>query len=133
MTGPILARVRRVLIGHSERALVHAVDDAGLEYKIEVPTEAVQGDGRAHVLEITWSLRPAAETTTPTESQSIPVAPASVAMSPNAVDQEFMALMARGRLDVPAAPTAAMENTTTPTTAPINQLAALLGIQTRSG
>lgn len=131
MTGPILARVRRVLIGHSERALVHAVDDAGLEYKIEVPAGAVQGDGRELVLEITWSLHPAAETTTPTESQSIPVAPASAAISPNTVDQEFMALMARGRPDVPAAPTSTMENST-PTTAPINQLAALLGIQARS-
>ena len=31
MNGQTLAHVRRVLTGHSDRALIHAVDDAGLE------------------------------------------------------------------------------------------------------
>ena len=55
MNGQTLAHVRRVLTGHSERALVHAVDDAGLEFKIEVRAEAVRGLGseRGHDLMIT--------------------------------------------------------------------------------
>ncbi len=32
MNGPILAHVRRILSGHSDRALIHAVNDAGHEY-----------------------------------------------------------------------------------------------------
>ncbi|MCY1004454.1 hypothetical protein OV079_02490 [Nannocystis pusilla] len=59
MTGHISAPVRRILKGHSDRAFIHAVDDAGLEYKIEVPLAAVQdvGPGQRHVLVLSWSLQ----------------------------------------------------------------------------
>lgn len=92
MSGTIVARVRRVLAGHSERTLVHAVDDAGLEYKIEVPSDAL-GDlrpGQDHVLMLSWTLQPVVS--------NKPPAPASTPTPlPSAVDEEFMALMARPR------------------------------------
>ena len=50
MNTPIQARIRRVLRGHSERALVHAVDEASLEYKIEVPLEAVKDVGGSFIV-----------------------------------------------------------------------------------
>jgi hypothetical protein len=58
MNGQTLAHVRRVLTGHSDRALIHAVDDAGHEYKLEVPAEAVRGleADRGLVLMVSWSL-----------------------------------------------------------------------------
>jgi hypothetical protein len=42
MNGTVNARVRRVVIGHSERSLIHAVDGDNLEYKIEVPSEVLR-------------------------------------------------------------------------------------------
>lgn len=137
MTGPILARVRRVMTGHSERALVHAVDDAGLEYKIEVPVDAVQDAGRDRVLLIMWSLHTmpgAVEPSLPAPSDERP--PSTAPGAADVVDQEFMALMARGRRDAPAPVSTRTTEVTAPATsaAPVQQIAALLGIQpTRPG
>ena len=59
MSATLLARVRRVVIGHDGRALVHAVEDSGREHKLEVPAELVRettaSSGR-HVLLLAWSL-----------------------------------------------------------------------------
>ena len=60
MNGTVNARVRRVVIGHSERALIHAVDGDNLEFKIEVPSEAVRGlvPGQELMLTLSWKLEP---------------------------------------------------------------------------
>jgi len=131
MTGPILARVRRVMTGHSERALVHAVDDAGLEYKIEVPVDAVQDAGRDRVLLITWSLHTMPDAVEPPPVPVDERPPSTAPGAADAVDQEFMALMARGRRDAPAPVSTRTTEVTAPATsaAPVQQLAALLGIQ----
>lgn len=148
MTTTILARVRRVMRGHSDRALVVAVDGAGLEHKIEVPLEAVRdvGDGAEHVLMLSWSLhalpailQPQAPVVSPATSASEPMpgapataAPASATAaassarpSPSTVDQQFMALLSRGT-SAPAGPVTAPSET--PTARPEQQLAALLGL-----
>ena len=131
MNGQTLAHVRRILTG-SDRALIHAVTDVGHEHKIEVPAEAVRGvePDRGYVLMISWSLLPlprAAEPATPsTAAHPPPASPASTPKPGNAVDAEFMALMARSRR---AAPTPA---TPAPATAsgvdPEHQIAVLLGL-----
>ena len=97
MNGTVNARVRRVVIGHSERALIHAVDGANLEFKIEVPSEAVRGvvPGQELMLTLSWTLQPVVTAPVPRET----AAPAARAPTPlpSAVDEEFMALMARRR------------------------------------
>jgi len=94
MNGTIVARVRRVLHGHSDRTLLHAVDDAGLDYKIEVPSDAVRdlAPGQELVLTLTWTLQPAVPSTPPARPTALP----------STVDEEFMALMARRRGASPA-------------------------------
>jgi hypothetical protein len=133
VSGQTLAHVRRILTGHSDRALIHAVNDAGLEYKLEVPAEAVRGveADRGFVLMVSWSLlalpraaEPAAAPTAPAESPPVTATP--TATPANAVDAEFMALMARTRRATPEAvtppPTAASA------AGPEHQIAALLGL-----
>lgn len=123
---PIIARIERVLNGHSERALVHAVDDEGHEYKLEVPTGAVRdlAPGQGYVLVLSWSIH-ASPVSLPTAS---PTAPASApratpspttAASPSAVDAQFMALMNRPRASG------------SPGATPDQQLASLLGVQSK--
>ena len=50
-----IARIHQILSGHSERALVHAVDADGLEYKLEVPADAARGLSSGHVLWFAWT------------------------------------------------------------------------------
>lgn len=136
MNGQTLAHVRRVLTGPSDRALIHAVNDAGLEYKLEVPAEAVRGveADRGFVLVVSWSLlalpRAAEPAVAPTgvAADPPPVSAASTSTSPptNAVDAEFMALMTRTRR---AAPEPATPSPTASSAAgPEHQIAALLGL-----
>jgi len=93
MNGTVVARVRRILAGHSERTLVHAVDQAGLEYKLEVPSDALRDlrPGQEHTLTLSWALQPVVS--------SKPAAPPAATPTPlpSAVDEEFMALMSRRR------------------------------------
>lgn len=95
MKGVIVAPVKRVLRGHSDRSLVHAIEEAGLESKIEVPSDAVRDlvPGQEYVLVLSWALQPAASSKSPS---GMAVAPAPTPL-PTAVDEEFMALMARPR------------------------------------
>jgi len=144
VSGTLLARVRRVLIGHDGRALVHAVEDSGREHKLEVPAELVRGmtaSGGRHVLLLAWSLHelpdlgepattsPAASTTSDAATTADTTAPTTTA-APSTVDADFMALL--GRRAAPpleagpaAAPTA---SPTTATRGPELPLAALLGL-----
>ena len=138
MNGQTLAHVRRVLTGHSDRALIHAVDDAGHEYKLEVPVGAVRGleADRGLVLMVSWSLlalpRAAEPAAAPTASA---VDPPSASATPtptptpkpaNAVDAEFMALMARTRRSTPAS--AAPSPTAVSAAGTEQQIAELLGL-----
>lgn len=131
MNGQTLAHVRRILTG-SDRALIHGVTDVGHEHKIEVPEDAVRGvePDRGYVLMISWSLLPlprAAEPATPSAAADpAPVSPASTPMPANAVDAEFMALMARSRRPTPMPTTPAPA--TTSGVDPEHQIAVLLGL-----
>jgi hypothetical protein len=147
MTTSIIARVRRVLRGNSDRALVHAVDDVGHEYKIEIPLEAVRDvrEGADNILMLSWSLHvlaPAFEPTTapasPTTTSAEPAAAAPTTRpSPSSVDQQFMDLMNRGRTTSSAAPATAPSTSTPVTASPStdprleHELAARLGITGR--
>lgn len=147
MKGTLLAHVRRVSTSPEGRALVHAVGDAGLEVKIEVPVEAVRGVSGDHVLMLAWSLhplplapQPQAASTSPatTEATGEPMAPATAGPaapaadparpSPSAVDQQFMALMSRAASSAAAPTTPATSPGEGPTARPEHPLAALLGI-----
>ena len=136
MNGQTLAHVRRVLTGHFDRALIHAVDDAGHEYKLEVPVEAVRGidADRGLVLMVSWSLlalpRAAPPAAAPTASAVDPPSASATSTSTpkpaNAVDAEFMALMARARRSTPVS--AAPSPTASSGTSPEQQIAELLGL-----
>ena len=138
MSGTLLARVRRVLIGHDGRALVHAVEDSGREHKLEVPAELVRettASGGRHVLLLAWSLHELPELGEPattsaaaptTAGTTTPTAPAA----PSTVDADFMALLSR-RSVPPLEPGPAAAPTASPSTAtrgPELPLAALLGL-----
>ncbi|MCA9634901.1 MAG: hypothetical protein KC420_02595 [Myxococcales bacterium] len=113
MIGEVVADVRRVLRGDAERALVHAVDDAGLEYKIEVPAGAVLGAEveRGAVLRLVWSIEPASTRergeVAPRDDAATEAAATEVAArvaraslgTPAEVDAAFMALMGWGRVE----------------------------------
>jgi len=123
---PTIARIQRVLNGHSERALVHAVDDAGLEYKLEVPTAAVRdlAPGQGYVLVLSWSIH-ASPVTLPMATLAATPAPTpatpspTTAPAPSAVDAQFMALMNRPRASGPQGAT------------PDQQLAGLFGVPSK--
>lgn len=86
-----LARIREVMSGHSARALVHAVDADGLEYKLEVPADAARGLAEGHVLWIAWSAH-AMPPTQPEQAAPPPTQSASAAAG-RSPDEQFMALM----------------------------------------
>ena len=132
MNGTVVARVRRVLAGHSERTLVHAVDEAGLEYKIEVPSDALRDlrPGQEHTLTLSWTLQPVVS--------SKPAPPASTPTAlPSAVDEEFMALMSRRRGASAAGQIPAAGPTPPPrseaVTSMVDQIAQKLGIRPTPG
>lgn len=132
MNGTVNARVRRVVIGHSERALIHAVSDDNLEFKIEVPTEAIRDlvSGQELMLTLSWTLQPLVPATT-SPSTAAPPPPAPTPL-PSAVDEEFMALMARRRgSPTVAVPTAgpSSSRTTGAASTEAEQLAQRLGIR----
>lgn len=144
MSATLLARVRRVVIGHDGRALVHAVEDSGREHKLEVPAELVRettASGGRHVLLLAWSLHelpdlgaaattaPATTTTSEAATTADLTAPTSTA-APSTVDADFMALLGRRAAPPPEAGSAAAP-TASPSTAtrgPELPLAALLGL-----
>ena len=111
MTTTIVAQIRAIRTGHSERAQVHAVCARGRDYKIEVATDEVPGVvGDLIVLSWTVHANPVfATSTAPTPAPAPAPAPGEAAD----VDHQFDALM-RG---------AAARQALTPE----QQLAALLG------
>ncbi len=115
MTTTIVAQIRAIRTGHSERAQVHAVCARGRDFKIEVGTDEVPGVvGDLIVLSWTAHANPAfATSTAPTPEAPAPV-PARTPGEAADVDHQFDALM-RG---------AAARQALTPE----QQLAALLGV-----
>ena len=102
MKGAVLARVESIRLGHSERALVHAVDDDGRELKLEVPQDSVHGlvAGSELVLLIAWSLHTLPRVAEPEAAAPAPLAepaPAAETTSASATDDEFMVLLSGAR------------------------------------
>lgn len=135
--GVVVAKVRRVLAGHSERSLIHAVDPDSLEYKIEVPSDVLRNlvPGQEHTLMLSWALQPVTAPATSSASTAIATTaaatPAGVPTSlPSAVDEEFMALMARPRGGQPMAGSSPPPLArAAPVTSAAEQLAQRLGLR----
>ena len=81
MTTTMVTRIIRVLTGHDTATMLHAVDDDGLEIKIEVPPAQARTIVPGQVLVVQWSAHsiPALATT--------PTAPQPAAADP--IDHEF--------------------------------------------
>ncbi|MFZ6181211.1 hypothetical protein [Nannocystis pusilla] len=120
--------------GHSDRVLVHAVDADGLEYKLEVPTDAARDLAEGHVLVFTWSAhaipasltRPQAPSAT--QARSAPQAP-SLSTPPNAAktaDEQFLELTGRRQ---PAASSMATGAPAAEPRSTTDGLAELLGVR----
>lgn len=103
----IVARVERIRSGHSDRALIHAIDAKGREYKLEVSNSEVSElpPGEGHLLVMSWSIhespiQPVMVAPMPQATPSV----TSTAQAPPAsssVDAQFMALMSgRGHVQV---------------------------------
>ncbi len=117
MTTTILAQIRAIRTGHSERAQVHAVSPRG-EYKLEVPTDEVPGVvGDMIVLSWTVHANPAGTWTAPATEAPAP-APVPVLATAAEVDNQFAALMRSGSGRPAPDPLT-----------PEQQLAALLGVR----
>ena len=142
-SGTIVAKVHKIVTGHSERSLVHAVEDSGLEHKLELPTELLREVivGQDHVLMLSWTLQALPQVPAqPPAAPGVAGPPPTPSVGgptplPSAVDEEFMAMMARGRRK-PAEPTAAPSPVTAPSPAPTSagtsaaeQLAVRLGLR----
>lgn len=78
----IAARITRVHTGSSVATLLHAIDDDGLEHRIEVPPALARAVVPGQVLVLQWSVH-----TVPTLSSQEPPAPAPRAVDP--IDHEF--------------------------------------------
>lgn len=52
----VVARVVRVLRGHSSTAMIHAVDRNTHEHKLEVPVEATRDVAAGQILVLQWSV-----------------------------------------------------------------------------
>lgn len=98
-----IARIRRILTGHSARALVQAVDREGLEYKLEVPVEATRTAREGDVLVLTWSIHslPPLSEAEPVASKPEPTSGDAPATAPlGNADARFDALMRSRRIAV---------------------------------
>lgn len=114
-------RVARVLTAPSSPvARLHAVDEDGLELRLEVPTELAQRVTHGQVLVVNWSVHTLPEPLRPVATDE-PAAPAALAPSSTAAhgpsaDDAFMALMARVRRGA-----SAPREPFTPSTSPVHQ------------
>ena len=135
-----LAQVRQVLTGHSDRALVIAIDALGHVHKLEMPAGAVRDvKERDTMLVLSWSFHAvplAVEAPEPVKAHDAPEHDtrhdAGTARPPaSAVDQSFMELMARprGTTTTPSATPAPSVSSEVPATArsTFHGLADLLG------
>ena len=112
-------RVTQVLAGASTVARIDGADANGHALRFEVPKDEAQGaEGRLLVLQ--WSLHDLPATPAPEASQA-PATATTPDMTSRNVDEDFMALMARGRQTTAPEPEPAA-------TSSGQQLAARLGL-----
>ncbi len=134
----IVARIERIRSGHSDRALVHAIDNAGREQKIEVSPDELRDlpPGEGHLLVMSWSIHenPIHPAMTGPMPQATPSATptAQAPPAPSSVDAQFMALMSRAgqpraELDR-SSDTRVAAAQASPGTTPDEQLANMLGM-----
>jgi hypothetical protein len=128
-----VARIREIMRGHSARVLVHAVDADGLEYKLEVPTDAAQGLAEGHVLVFTWSAHaiPAAvagaQAPTTSGARSASQAPSlSTPQNAKSADEQFLELTGRRQ---PASSSMATGASPVESRSTAENLAELLGVR----
>jgi hypothetical protein len=75
----VVARIVRVLTGHTQASMLHAVDEDGLELRLEVPAAQVRAVVPGQVLVVQWSahtvpdLRTAPETSPPITTTADPI------------------------------------------------------------
>ena len=105
-------RVSRVHAGTSPVVRIDAVDADGHDLRLEVPRDLVRSAAPGRLLVLQWSMHdvPGAVTEPASTQAATPdAAPttAQVRSDPAAVDQEFMEMMARGRLTTASSPPAA--------------------------
>ena len=84
----VIARVLRVLTGHSPTALLHAADAHGHEHKLEVPVDAVRSVVPGHVLVLQWSVHALPDdlaSTEPSGQEVTPDAPTATQPEPSSV------------------------------------------------
>lgn len=108
----IVADIKRIMRGHSDRALIHAVGQSGLEYKLEIPLEEAAALPTGDLqLVLSWSVHPVAaapvSSASPPEppaaiSSAAPATPPTTQSASQSADERFMALM-RSRSQRPAA------------------------------
>jgi len=138
MNGTIVAQVRRVVFSPDGRALVHVVTEAGLESRLEVPGDEVQGiaPGGDYTLTLTWMIAPVAaakvapEVATPAQPLNVGTSPPLTQTPlPSAVDEAFMRLMARPRGRVQAIAGVTTPSGAEPANNAAEQLAQRLGLR----
>lgn len=111
-------RVARVLTAASSPvAQLHAINTAGHELRLEVPTTAVREIAAGQVLVLQWSVHAVPEVLAQEQPQSSPLRDEPQAVTGQiltgaSVDEAFMTLMARGRS------TSGASSSETPLTAP---------------
>lgn len=90
-----IARVLRVLTGHSATSMIHAVDERGHELKLEVPTELTRTVAPGRLLVFQWSVHGLPETASESAGievvQVTDVTPAPAAASPSALQARPLA------------------------------------------
>lgn len=77
----IVARILRVLTGHAQAAMLHAVDEDGLELRLEVPAAHARTVMPGQVLVMQWSAHTVPELT--------PTPPQNAHHDDDPIDHEF--------------------------------------------
>ncbi len=93
-------------------ARLQAIDEDGLDLRLELPAALVQRTAPGHVLVLHWSIHAlpeplpaaAAQPADPQLQAAADASPLAAATSPRAVDDAFMDLMSRVRRDASATP-----------------------------
>jgi len=137
----IRAKIQSLRNGQSERSLIHAVDQDGLEYKIEVPTAALSQVSRARDLTLimSWVVEetplPGAKDVEGAFEELMRAPPAAAQASGSTESAALLTELTRavGAADplqslIDTAPTAGAGPTTTQAITAEQQLAKLLGI-----
>lgn len=101
----VVARVLRVLTGDSSAAMVHAIDENGLEHKLEIPTAVARAVLPGRLLVLQWSVHdaPDAIADAPTVPPNSTPSPASSAetTAPKSAERQLAELLGLRLTDGP--------------------------------